>query len=342
MPAAALHLSARPEPTANVSAPSDSHSPLTDRCTRRQALLGGAAAALAGGCLPPAPEESVGTEQRVWGRLGRERGQFYKPRAMTLGPDGLLYIVDKTGRIQVFDQDGQFQRMWRTPAVENGKPCGLSFDHQGRLMVADTHYFRVLTYTTKGELLPERTLGGVCGTGPGEFSFVTRAIEDSAGNWYVSEYGTQDRVQKFSPQHEFLMEWGSHGDQPLQFNRPQAMVLDQQDRLWIADSCNHRIQVVDARGERPELVGGWGVEGVGPGQMRYPWDLLLVGPHVYVCELSNHRIQKFTRDGQFVSSWGGPGNGPGQLRQPWSIQRNDAGQLFVLDTYNHRVKRILY
>ena len=299
------------------------------------------AASLAG-CLPQASENSIGAELRVWGTQGKERGEFYKPRAMTIGPAGLLYIVDKTGRIQVFDQDGEFLRVWQTPEIANGKPCGLSFDHQGRLIVADTHYHRVLRYTPKGELLSELTLGGVCGEGPGEFSFITRAVEDASGHLYVGEYGASDRIQKFDAEGRFLFQWGAHGEGLDAFNRPQALVLDKQELLWVVDACNHRILVFDARGDEPRLVRHWGTQGEAPGELRYPWDLWLEGKHVYVCELGNHRIQKFTRDGALVASWGGPGSGPGQLKQPWSIVRNDRGQMFVLDTYNHRVKRIQF
>ena len=101
-----------------------------------------AGAAVAGGCLPAS--RSTGRLERVWGRRGTAKGQLQKPRAMAIDAQDRLYIVDMTARIQVFDRDGEFQRGWSTPESANGKPCGLSFDRQGHLMVADTHYFRVL------------------------------------------------------------------------------------------------------------------------------------------------------------------------------------------------------
>lgn len=299
--------------------------------------------ALLAGCLPAAPETDLSREVLVWGELGRdERGKFYKPRAMAIGPAGLLYIVDKTGRIQVFNQDGEYQRGWRTPEIKNGKPCGLDFDSQGRLLVADTHYHRVLAYTRKGELLSDRTIGGVCGDAPGEFAFITRAVEDSQGNFYIGEYGAQDRIQKFDAEGRLLFAWGTHSAELSGFNRPQALVVDENDLLWIADASNHRILVYDARGDSPQLVKHWGELGSEPGQLRYPWDIWLEEGVVYVTEFGNHRIQKFTRDGQLLESWGSPGEGPGQLKQPWCLVRNDQGESFVLDTYNHRVKRIRF
>jgi NHL repeat len=61
--------------------------------------------------------------------------------------------------------------------------------------------------------------------------------------------------------------------------------------------------------------------------------------YVYLCEFANHRVQKFTLEGQFVASFGRNGRGEGELDQPWGIARDSQGRMFVLDTYNHRVQR---
>ncbi len=296
-------------------------------------------AASASGCLHP----QQGVVDAVWGKQGERPGQLQKPRAAAIDESDQLYIVDMTGRIQVFDCDGEFLRGWRTPATAQGKPSGLSFDNDGNLLVADTHYFRMLVYTPEGELLQQRSIGGVCGPEHGNFHFVTDAVQDSQGCYYIGEYGENDRIQKFSPTGEFLMQIGSHGQEPLQFVRPQNIAIDANDHLWVADACNHRIQVIDATGEQPKLVRIWGQEGEGPGELRYPYDLVLDGEgHVYVCEFGNHRVQKFTLEGELVGSWGGPGREPGQLCQPWALVRDSRGRTHVVDTYNHRVQRVYF
>jgi DNA-binding beta-propeller fold protein YncE len=277
----------------------------------------------------------------VWGKHGRARGELHKPRAIAIDDQDRLYIVDKTARIQVFDRDGQFLHGWQTPDSVNGKPTGLSFDGQGNLLVADTHYFRILVYRPDGQLLTERTLGGTFGHAPGTFGLVTDAVTDSQGNLYIAEYGEYDRIQKFSPRGEFVFQWGGHGSEPGQFIRPQNLVVDEQDRVWVADACNDRIQVFDATGTSAKLVQIWGERGSELGQLRYPYDLILDQEgHVYVCEFGNHRVQKFTRDGQPLASWGVQGRGPGELSNPWGLVQDRRGRIHVLDTYNHRVQRI--
>jgi sugar lactone lactonase YvrE len=259
---------------------------------------------------------------------------------MAIDHQDQLYIVDMTGRIQVFTAGGRYLRGWRTPEIQNGKPSGLTFDHDGNLLVADTHYFRVLFYTPTGQLLEDRTIGGKNGHEPGEFNFVTDAIQDSRGNFYVAEYGEYDRVQKFDQQGKFLFQWGSHGTEPGQFIRPQNLDIDAQDHIWVADACNHRIQVFDATGNEARLINIWGTMGTQPGELSYPYDLVLDGQgHLYIAEFGNSRVQKFTLDGKSLGCWGTSGRGEGELARPWALVRDSQGRIHVLDTYNHRVQR---
>ena len=118
------------------------------------------------------------------------------------------------------------------------------------------------------------------GHGPGEFGLVTDMVEDKAGNYYVSEYGEYDRVQKFDHDGKFILQWGTHGEDPGQFSRPQGLAIDEFDHIWVADACNHRIQVFDTAGN---LLSLWGQCGPALGQLSYPYNLTLDGEgHVYI------------------------------------------------------------
>lgn len=296
---------------------------------------------LQAGCTnsTPEPTDNVVT----WGKRGLGDGQFITPRAMTIDDQDRIYVVDKTSRIQVFDRDGKFFRSWRTPQCYQGKPCGLTISQDGLLMVCDTHYFRVLFYTLEGELVEDRTIGGVNGRGPGEFGFVTDVVQDSHGNYYVSEYGDYDRIQKFTPEGEFVYQWGEHGEEPGQFQRPQGLAIDEHDHLWVADACNNRIQIFDVSGDQPTVIKTWGKPGSDQGYLSYPYQLVLDGNgHVFVCEFGNHRIQKFTLDGISLGTWGGAGRELGQLHQPWAMCRDSTGAFHVADSYNNRLQRFIF
>ncbi|HEX5104551.1 MAG TPA: NHL repeat-containing protein [Pirellulaceae bacterium] len=319
------------------------------RSTRRHFLHAAAAASagmLLAGCSNSGGPQA-GRLEAVWGRRGTSPGMLNKPRAIAIDKDDLLYIVDFTPHIHVFTGDGGYVRGWQPPVFTNGRPSGLAFNNAGNLLVADTHNYRMLVYTPQGKLLDEQTIGGTCGFGDGEFQFVTDAAQDSQGNYYITQYGEFDRIQKFSPEGQFLLAWGEHGSELGQFMRPQKIVIDQADLVWVTDACNHRVQVFDARGSEAKLIQHWGTVGREPGQLRYPYDILLDNAalagqpdgRVYLCEFGNHRVQKFTTDGQFVGLFGENGHREGQLDQPWGIARDSQGRMFVLDSYNHRVQR---
>jgi sugar lactone lactonase YvrE len=272
----------------------------------------------------------------VWGVHGTKPGWLHKPRVATFDEQDHLYIADLTDRIQVFDRDGKYLRGWRTPDFDVDGPSGLTIDQYGRLLVADTHFFRVLVYSQTGELLFQ--LGdGVQGTTPGRFGFPTDVVADRAGNFYVAEYGENDRIQVFSPDGKWLRQWGGHGYEPGEFLRPRALAMDEHEQLYVADSCNHRIQVFDTQGK---LLRMWGSRGTAPGEMAYPFDLAIGPDHnLYVCEWANHRVQKFTLDGKPLGTWGHSGRGPGELYNPWALAVDHRGEVSVIDSSNHRVQR---
>ncbi len=307
------------------------------------------------GCVPGSTTE---LPDLVWGRRGLGPGRFLKPRAITIDEDDLLYIVDTTGRIQVFDVDGNLLRFWRTPLTANGRPTGLAFTHghrrpdqaqppagqtdedAKRILVADTHYYRMLSYTPEGDIVEAEQIGGTAGHLPGQFAFVTDAVCDDEGCFYIGEYNASDRIQKFDPDGNFVTQWGGNGQQPGKFVRPQSLVI-RDGVLWVADSCNHRIQRFDIREEQPRLMDIWGGPGTGPGQFFYPYDLAIASDEtVVVVEYKNNRIQRFDPSGKWIASWGGPGFEPGRLNQPWGVVIDSRDRVHILDSSNHRVQRL--
>jgi DNA-binding beta-propeller fold protein YncE len=272
----------------------------------------------------------------VWGIHGVEAGHLYKPRAAAFDAENRLFLADLTDRIQVFDRDGKYLWGWRTPEFNVDGPSGLTVDRYGRLLVADTHFYRVLVYSADGRILFQ--IGdGVQGSTPGRFGYPTDVVIDHAGNFYVSEYGENDRIQVFSPDGKWLRQWGGHGYEPGEFLKPRALAIDEHDRLFVADSCNHRIQVFDTQGK---LLNSWGSRGDGPGQMNYPYDLAISRDgYLYVCEYANNRVQKFTLEGQPLAVWGTAGRGPGQLFNPYALAVDSRSNVSVVDSNNHRVQR---
>lgn len=295
---------------------------------------------VAPGCSGPTAVGSLRKPDLIWGRQGLSDGRFTKPRAMAIDSKDTIFIVDMTGRIQAFDRDGKFLRGWRTPEFANGRPTGLGIANDGSIMVADTHYFRVLFYTPEGELQDGRTIGGVYGNEPSNFHFVTDVVQDRHGHILAGQYGIIDQIQEFSENGEFLRRWGRQGSELDAFARPQGFLIDDQNQFWIADAHNHRILVFGLETEAPSLKYSFGSFGSEPGQLHYPYGISLDKDNsLLVAEKGNHRVQRFTKQGKSMELWGEPGSGPGQFSSPWAVIVDSRGAIHVLDTLNHRVQR---
>jgi len=275
----------------------------------------------------------------VFGKRGVQGGEFVKPRAIAIDKDDRIFIVDYTARIQAFDRQGKFLGIsFTTPDYRNGRPSGLGIGRDGNLLVCDSHYNCLRIYTPEGK--PVRVLGGKLGTEPGQLGYVSDVVQDQAGNFYLSEFGETERISKFDEAGKFLQCWGGPGSEPGQFAHIRALALGPDGLLYVADACNHRIQVFTLEGK---LVRRWGTSGSGPGELQYPYDLAFApGTEaiLYVVEYGNHRVQKFTTEGQSLGVWGGPGRTPGRLASPWALAVDSRGKVFVLDSENDRVQRL--
>ncbi len=278
--------------------------------------------------------------ERVWGTKGVQDGEFSRPRAIAIDPrTDHLFVVDFTPRIQMYDLEGHhLGRTFRTPDFRNGRPSGLSIDRDGNLIVADSHYHCVRIYDHNG--LELKTIGGNAGNEPGQFGYISDCVQDVQGNYYISEFGQNQRITKMNLDGSFLACFGEQGTGPLQFNRVRALAIGPDGNLYCADACNHRIQVLTLQGE---FVRQFGEAGTGAGQLQYPYDLSFApSGELYVAEYGNHRVQKFNMQGKSLGTWGRAGHLPGELGNPWALAVDRLGRVNIVDTENHRVQRIKF
>lgn len=274
---------------------------------------------------------------QIVGARGTALGQFNKPRSLTVDNQDNLYVVDMTGRVQKFSSNGVYLLSWQMPETEKGKPKGMCCDTQGNIVVVEPHYARVNHFTPAGKLVLQ---WGQYGTNSGQLCLPRAVTVNSQGDLWLCEYTLVDRLQEFSKTGQrWERSVGRAGRRAGEFNRPEGLATDRQDRLYVADSCNHRVQVFSPKGE---FLRAYGEAGSGPGQLSYPYDIQ-VDPagRQYVCEFGNSRVQIFDPDGKPLETLGGPGAAPGQFSNPWSIALDSAGNLYVADSQNHRVQKFL-
>jgi len=308
----------------------------------RVSLISIPALLLSTGCSPTASNETrvdsgIFQSVRIIGTRGGGLGQFNKPRSLAVDAQDNLYVVDMTGRVQKFSPDGTFLSYWQMPETDKGKPKGMCRDQDGNVVVLEPHYSRVNHYRPDGTLAAQ---WGRHGTNETELAFPRAVAVNSHGEIYTSEYGLTERVQVFSTNGtRWLRTLGRAGGGPGQFNRPEGLGIDSHDCLYVADSCNHRIQVFSPSGQ---FLRAHGRPGSGRGEMSYPYDIRVdAAGRQYVCEFGNSRIQIFDAKDQPLEVLGQAGAGPGQFNNPWSIALDSLGNLYVADSLNHRVQKFI-
>ncbi|MBK5106476.1 MAG: TIGR03663 family protein [Anaerolineales bacterium] len=137
--------------------------------------------------------------------------------------------------------------------------------------------------------------------------------------------------------------FGTSGIEPGQFQRPRGVAAATDGTLYVADTDNHRIQHLDRNGTPLNAWGTFADLALGPapgGTFYEPWGIA-VGPDgsVYVADTWNHRIQKFSPEGEFLTMWGYFGQAE-QLDGFWGprdVVVDADGRVIVSDTGNKRI-----
>ena len=125
---------------------------------------------------------------------------------------------------------------------------GMHIDWTGNVWLTDIKLHQVFKFSAEGELLLTLGTAGEAGLDESHFDQPTDVAIAPNGNIFVTDgYGNR-RIVKFSPNGDFLLEWGSEGGGVGQFLNPHSIDISQQGTLYVADRDNNRIQLFDLDG----------------------------------------------------------------------------------------------
>ena len=256
-------------------------------------------------------------------------------------------------------------------ATPLNSPMGVAVDVAGNLLIADTYNHRIRQVTADGRI---RT---VAGTGTGGYGVdgappLTVALRgprglctDRGGTMYIADTSNH-RVLRipFGGVAQTVAGNGSPGDggdggdaRFAQLNQPSACHVDSYGNLYIADTLNHRIRKVSAGGTISTLA-GTGAAGFSgdesPGaaaQISGPLGVIADDTGtIYIADTGNHRVRMVTPDGVIhtIAGSGIPGfggdNGAATAAQLWvpaGLTLDGAGDLYIADSGNQRVRRLV-
>lgn len=179
-----------------------------------------------------------GTYLGAWGTGGTEPGAFNLPWGITVDQAGDVYVADwRNDRIQKCDASGRPLASWGQPgqgAATLHRPTSVAVDGEGNLHVADWGNERVQVLSPEGQ---------VCATLRGE-SDVSKWGQD----YFISNQDELAERQKADLEPPLVLpstdaaHAASASIEKL-FWGPIAVKLDAQGRLYVVESCRHRIQI---------------------------------------------------------------------------------------------------
>lgn len=297
--------------------------------------------------------------------------QFDNPFGIVLDLSGNLY-VSETHRIRKVTPTGKVTSIAGNsfPGYQNkvanlalfNFPRGLEVDSSNNLYVTDSENYRVRSIDLTGKVT---TLAGLdtygFKDGPGKTAkfFNPNGLSvDSLGNVYVADLSNH-RIRKIDPTGNTTTVAGNgtpgHTNgigSTTQFSHPWGVAIDSFDRIYVADSSNHRIRRMTLPGVVTTLAGSGErgfKNGIGQSAKFYYVGGLAVDAagNVYVADRGNHRIRKVDSTGK-VTTFAGSGvkgykdglRTTAQFHSPEDIAFDSSGNLYVSDFHNNRIRKI--
>lgn len=315
---------------------------------------------------------------------------LYLPQDTTMGPDGLLYVLDwNNHRLRRVNADGNVETIAGTGLLGDGPegpalaaafnhPSGITFDVDGTLLLAAWHNSRVERID-----LDAGTLVYVAGNGQRGFAgdgadakvatldLPSSVALDDDGILYISDTANQ-RIRRVL--HDGTIEtWGGNGNAGYagdgdvvanaefanpkgQSAAPAGRLVFHEGSIYVADTLNQRIRRIDVATGIVSTFAGDGTAGYagdgGPateGRFFSPTDLAF-GPDgsLYVADTENSCVRRVDPDGLLSTAAGRCGEpdftgdgGPAdeaRLHKPFGVELDEAGNLYIADTYNHVIR----
>ena len=211
-------------------------------------------------------------------------------------------------------------------------PHGLTVDRQDNIWLTDIAFHQVFKFDHSGKLLLTVGESGVPGLDNAHFNKPTDVAVANDGSFYVSDGYGNNRIVKLSSEAKFLLEWGTKGTGPGQFDLPHGIALDSSGKVYVADRSNARLQIFDSNGKYlaewkgPEFGRPWAVR-VGPDGFAYVVD----GGDLASAPPDRARVLIVDLKGKVVDSFGRFGNYDGQFVWPHDVAIGNAGAVYVGD-----------
>lgn len=264
-------------------------------------------------------------------------GAPVRPAAsMNNGPEGPTQGKGRWEHIlMVFDREGKLIESWEQHNHLFVRPHAIKmnpYDPERHVWLIEDGAHSVYKFTHDGKKLVMQ-LGEfkVPGSDQRHFNRPTDIAFFPNGDFVISDGYVNTRVIKFDKDGKFLLEWGKPGKtNPGEFNTVHGIVIDNEQRVYVSDRGNARIQVFDANGKHLDT---WP-------NFRFPLSIgMSMDQHLWVNDGLAQRFLKFNLNGQLLSYWGTFGGQPGQLWGTHGFSTDSEGNLYTAEVWGGRAQK---
>lgn len=319
------------------------------RCLLGFGLLSLAMASLHGqaiGAEPQAAREGRFVVDPSWPR--GPHGPWGALPGITLDAQDRVFLFTRTRpALQIYQADGTPAGAWHVESSDGAHQVRIAPD--GCVWLVDCHTHVVERYDPHGKRLMRLGQWNVAGSDASHFKSPTDVAVLPSGDAFVTDgYGNR-RVVHFDSQGRYVRQWGEQGNGPGQFALPHSIVADPENRLYVADRDNGRIQVFDVQGK---LLAVWD-NGI------IPWGLWITPQRtIWVCGSSQVRkgtgwavlpppdqlALKVNLDGKVLIRVGltkvtRPPGKPGEVDWVHSIAVDSHGAIYLGDIQGKRIQK---
>jgi peptidylamidoglycolate lyase len=235
-----------------------------------------------------------------------------------------VWVLHRGDRpIMCFDGvSGKLLSFWGYDQI--GKGHGLAVDSKDNVWITDLDHHQVFKFSNVGDLLMAVGTEDESGVDQDHFNQPTDVAVSPNGEFFVCDGYGNNRVLKFAADGSVLLQWGTKGSNPGQFETPHGIALDGQGRVYVADRSNARVQVFDRNGL---FLHEWKSDALGR-----PW-CLAVGLDGFLYTVDGGEVQgrghvlKLDLEGKIIEKWGSFGSQDTQWAHDIAIAPN--GDLYV-------------
>ncbi len=241
----------------------------------------------------------------------------------------MVFVIDAAGK--------QVTRRESSAKAPLALPVGVALDSQDRLFVSDAALHSIICYSPAGE--PIGHFGTSVLGRPGGI-----AIDKARNRLYVAD-AKESRIAIFDLRSlEFVTYIGGPNKQGQheegRFNAPTNVAVDRNGMIYVADTWNYRIQILDANGK---FVRAFGAQGDRPGEFIRPKGIAVDSEgHIYVADAEFNNFQILTPQGQPLLAVGMLGDAPGQFALVAGLYIDSNDRVYTTEQFRGRVQVFQY